>query len=95
MSLASLLAALASETRHSAVMIGEPGRYSHDICVHKAELHRLAAEGFAQAATLETESAKAAARYQEKAARYAADAKFWSHHADLMLEQEAAAFEPA
>lgn len=95
MSLASLLATLAAETRHSAVMTGEPGHYSYDVCVRKAELQRLASEGFAQAATLETESAKMAARYQEKATRYAADAAFWSRHADHWLEQEAAAFEPA
>jgi hypothetical protein len=76
-------------------MAGEPGRYSHDICVRKAVAFRLASEGFAQAAALETESVKAAARYQDQAARAAANAKFWSHHADLMLEREAAAFEPA
>jgi hypothetical protein len=95
MSIASLLADLAAEARHSAVMIGEPGHYSYDVCVRKATLQRLAAEGFAQAATLETESAKMAARYRDNAARYAADANFWSRHADLMLEREASAFEPA
>lgn len=93
--LASLLATLAAEARRSAVMAGDPGRYSHDICTHKAELFRLASEGFTQAAALETESAKAAARYQDQAARTAANAKFWSHHAELLLEIEASAFQPA
>ena len=95
MSLASLLSALASEARRSAVMAGDPGRYSYDICTHKAELFRLASEGFTQAAALETESTKAAARYQDQAARTRANAAFWAYHAELLLEIEASAFQPA
>jgi hypothetical protein len=95
MSLSALLGALASQTRHAAVMVDETQGFRAGFCAHKAELFRLAADGFAQAAALETESTKAAARYQDKAARAAADAAFWSRHADHWLELEAAAFEPA
>lgn len=96
MSLPALLAALASQTRHDAVMAAdEANPYSYDICLHKAELWRLTSEGFAQAAALETESEKTAARYHDSAARASASATFWSHHAEKLLEREAAAWEPA
>jgi len=95
MSLASLLGALANQARRSAVMVDETAGFRAGHCAHKAELFRLAAEGFAQAAAHETESASMAQVWHSRAAKASADAAFWSRHADHWLEQEAAAFEPA
>jgi hypothetical protein len=95
MSIASLLGALASETRRSAIMLDDPVGSRVGYCYRKAELFRLAADGYAQAAAHETESANMVRVWQSRAAKASADAEFWMRHAKLHEEIEAVTFEPA
>jgi len=95
MSLSALLGALAREANSAAIMVEEAGVSRVGYCARKAELFRLAADGFAQAAALETESDAARQMWQHRATKAAAAAASWSSYADHWLKHEAAAFEPA
>ena len=95
MSLSALLGALAREANSAAIMVEETHFSRIGYCAHKAELFRLAADGFAQAAAHETESANMVQVWQSRATKAAASADFWERHARLYEEIEAITFEPA
>ena len=95
MSLSALLGALAREANTTAIMIEEAGVSRAGYCFRKSEMFRLASDGFAQAAALETESDDMIQVWRSRATKAAASADFWERHARLHEDIDALTFEPA